>query len=149
MKKLLFLAATMLLTIAAFAETMPANDSRVTYVGRTLVEGTDVSFDWTATYFRIAFSGDKLTMRASETKWDANPEEAATRHNYYSVWIDSPTSEEPYRVVEVIGENVVIELVDPVYLKKNRRAIHEVIVQKRTEGEQGKTTIHEFATSAN
>ena len=30
MKKLLFLAATMLLTIVAFAETMPANDSRVT-----------------------------------------------------------------------------------------------------------------------
>ena len=72
MKKLLLLAATMLLTIAAFAETIPANDSRVTYVGRTLVEGTDVSFDWTATYFRIAFSGKSLTMRASESKWDAD-----------------------------------------------------------------------------
>ena len=34
--------------ITAFAEVIPANDSRVTYVGRTMVEGTDVSFDWTA-----------------------------------------------------------------------------------------------------
>ena len=64
MKKFLFLAAAMLLTTAAIAETMPANDARVTYVGRTLVEGTDVSFDWTATYFRIAFSGKSLTLRS-------------------------------------------------------------------------------------
>ena len=81
MKKILFIAVTLLLTTAAFAETMPANDSRVTYVGRTMVEGTDVSFDWTAVYFRIAFSGKSLTMRASDNKWDATPEMAATRHN--------------------------------------------------------------------
>jgi hypothetical protein len=43
------------------------------------------------------------------------------------------------------GENV-IELVDPNYLKKSRRSVHEVIVQKRTEGEQGRTTIYEFTT---
>ena len=148
MKKLLFLAAMMLLTTTVFAETIPANDSRVTYVGRTLVEGTDVSFDWTATYFRIAFSGKSLTMRASDTKWDADAEKAATRHNYYNVWIDSPTSAEPHRIIEVAGNDTVIELIDPDYLKKSRRAVHEVIVQKRTEGEQGKTTIHAFATDA-
>ena len=68
MKKIFFLAALLLLTFTAFAETIPANDSRVTYVGRTLVEGTDVSFDWTATYFRIAFSGRSLTMRATDAK---------------------------------------------------------------------------------
>ena len=148
MKKLLLLAATMLLTITAFAETMPANDSRVTYVGRTLVEGTDVSFDWTATYFRIAFSGNALTMRASENKWESDAEKAATRHNYYNVWIDSPTSAEPHRIIEVAGKDTVIELIDPAYLKKSRRSVHEVIVQKRTEGEQGKTTIHAFATDS-
>ena len=65
MKKIFFLAAAMLLTITAFAEVMPASDSRVTYVGRTLVEGNDVSFDWTATYFRLSFSGKALTMRVS------------------------------------------------------------------------------------
>ena len=148
MKKFFLLAAAMLLTIAASAEVIPANDSRVTYVGRTLVEGTDVSFDWTATYFRIAFSGKSLTMKASETKWDADADKAATRHNYYNVWIDSPTSAEPHRIIEVAGNDTVIELIDPTYLKKSRRAVHEVIVQKRTEGEQGKMTIHEFATDA-
>ena len=148
MKKFFFLAAAMLLTSSAFAEVIPANDARVTYVGRTWVDGTDVSFDWTATYFRIAFTGKSLTMKASETKWDADADKAATRHNYYNVWIDSPTSAEPHRIIEVAGNDTVIELIDPAYLKKSRRAVHEVIVQKRTEGEQGKTTIHEFATDA-
>ena len=138
----------MLLTIAAFAETIPANDSRVTYVGRTLVEGTDVSFDWTATYFRLSFSGRSLTMRATDTKWDATPEMAATRHNYYNVWIDAPMSAEPHRIIEVASADTIIELIDPAYLKKSKIKEHQVIVQKRTEGEQGKMTIHEFATDA-
>ena len=118
MKKILFLAAAMLLTMSTFAETIPANDSRITYVGRTLVEGTDVSFDWTATYFRIAFSGKSLVMKASDIKWDADADKAATRHNYYNVWIDSPTSAEPHRIIEIKGNDTVMELVDPVYLKK-------------------------------
>ena len=150
MKKTLFLALCLiaLSPLRLMAEVVPATDTRITYVGRTAVQGTDVSFDWTATYFRIAFSGKSLTMKASETKWDATPEKAATRHNYYAVWIDSPTSAEPHRIIEVAGNDTVIELVDPAYLKKSRRAVHEVVVQKRTEGEQGKTTIHEFATDA-
>ena len=146
MKKFFLLAAAALLTLAASAEVIPASDSRVTYVGRTQVIDNNVSFDWTATYFRIAFSGTSLTMRASDTKWDATPEMAAKRHNYYNVWIDSPTSAEPHRIIEVSGNDTVIELIDPAYLKKSRRSVHEVIVQKRTEGEQGKTTIHSFAT---
>ena len=148
MKKIFFLAALLLLTFTAFAETIPANDSRVTYVGRTLVEGTDVSFDWTATYFRLSFSGRSLTMRATDTKWDATPEMAATRHNYYNVWIDAPMSAEPHRIIEVASTDTIIELIDPTYLKKSKIKEHQVIVQKRTEGEQGKMTIHEFATDA-
>ena len=148
MKKIFFLAALLLLTFTAFAETIPANDSRVTYVGRTLVEGTDVSFDWTATYFRLSFSGRSLTMRATDTKWDATPEMAATRHNYYNVWIDAPMSSEPHRIIEVASADTIIELIDPAYLKKSKIKEHQVIVQKRTEGEQGKMTIHEFATDA-
>ena len=148
MKKIFFFAAMLLLTITAFAETMPASDSRVTYVGRTLVEGNNVSFDWTATYFRLAFSGKSLTMHASDTKWDATPEMAATRHNYYNVWIDAPMSAEPHRIIEVASTDTVIELIDPTYLKSSKQKVHTVIVQKRTEGEQGKMTIHEFATDA-
>ena len=148
MKKIFFFAAMLLLTITAFAETMPASDSRVTYVGRTLVEGDNVSFDWTATYFRLAFSGKSLTMHASDTKWDATPEMAATRHNYYNVWIDAPMSAEPHRIIEVASTDTVIELIDPAYLKSSKQKVHTVIVQKRTEGEQGKMTIHAFATDA-
>ena len=137
MKKSLFLALCLIAfsSLCLMAETIPATDTRITYVGRTAVEGTSVSFDWTATYFRITFSGQSLTMKASDTK-----------RNYYTVWIDSPTSAEPHRVIAVAGNDTVIELVDPTFLKKSRRAVHEVIVQKRTEGEQGTTTIHEFTT---
>lgn len=150
MKKILFLALCLiaLLPLRLMAEVMPANDSRVTYVGRTLVEGTDVSYDWTGVYFRIAFSGKSLTMRASDMKWDETPEMAATRHNYYNVWIDAPMSAEPHRIIEVASLDTVIELIDPTYLKKSKLKEHTVIVQKRTEGEQGKMTIHEFATDA-
>jgi hypothetical protein len=147
MKKILFFAAIMLLTTSLKAETITATDSRVTFVGRTAVEGTSVSFDWTATYFRIAFSGNKLTMKASDLKVGAADEAAAAKlHNYYNVWIDSPTSAQPHRIVEVKEGDNIIELVDPNYLKRSRRSVHEVIVQKRTEGEQGRTTIHSFTT---
>lgn len=150
MKKILFSAIIGLIALSPLclkAETIPATDSRVTFVGRTAVEGTSVSFDWTATYFRVAFSGKSLTMKASDLKVGAADEAAAAKlHNYYAVWIDSPTNVEPHRIVEVKpGENI-IELVDPAYLKKSRRSVHEVVVQKRTEGEQGRTTIYEFAT---
>ena len=150
MKKIIFSAIIGLIALSPLrlkAETIPATDSRVTFVGRTAVDGTSVSFDWTATYFRVAFSGKSLTMKASDLKVGAADEAAAAKlHNYYAVWIDSPTSAEPHRIVEVKeGENI-IELVDPNYLKKSRRSVHEVIVQKRTEGEQGRTTIYEFNT---
>ena len=148
MKKILFLAVAILLTMSSFAETIPANDARVTYVGRTLVEGTDVSFDWTGVYFRIAFSGKSLTMRVSDTKWDDTPEMAATRHNYFNIWIDAPMSAEPHRIIEVASTDTVIELIDPNYLKNSKQKLHTVVVQKRTEGEQGKTTVHAFATDA-
>ena len=142
------MAAMVLLASNMVAEVIPAADSRVTFVGRTLVENGDVSFDWTGVYFRIAFTGKSLSMRASDIKWDTTTEMAATRHNYYNVWIDAPMSAEPHRIIEVASMDTVIELIDPVYLKNSRVKVHQVIVQKRTEGEQGKTIIHEFATDA-
>ena len=150
MKNLSFILLLCLLAsspLCLAAETIPAIDNRVTFVGRTAVEGTSVSFDWTATYFRIAFAGKSLTMKASDLKVGAADEAAAAKlHNYYAVWIDAPTSAKPHRIIEVKpGENI-IELVDPNYLIKSRRSVHEVIVQKRTEGEQGRTTIYEFTT---
>jgi len=148
MKKILFMAAMVLLASNMVAEVIPAADSRVTFVGRTLVENGDVAFDWTGVYFRIAFTGKSLSMRASDIKWDTTTEMAATRHNYFNVWIDAPMSAEPHRIIEVASMDTIIELIDPVYLKNSKVKVHQVIVQKRTEGEQGKTIIHEFATDA-
>ena len=142
------MAAMVLLASNMVAEVIPAADSRVTFVGRTLVENGDVAFDWTGVYFRIAFTGKSLSMRASDIKWDTTTEMAATRHNYFNVWIDAPMSAEPHRIIEVASMDTVIELIDPVFLKNSRVKVHQVIVQKRTEGEQGKTIIHEFATDA-
>ena len=66
MKKSLFLALCLIAfsSLRLMAETIPATDTRITYVGRTAVQGTSVSFDWTATYFRITFSGQSLPMKA-------------------------------------------------------------------------------------
>jgi hypothetical protein len=40
----------------AFTKTA-ASDSKITFIGRTQVNGNDVSFDWTGTYARIKFNG--------------------------------------------------------------------------------------------
>ena len=72
----------------------------------------------------------------------------AKRHNYYNVWIDAPMSDEPHRIIEVASTDTLIELIDPAYLKSSKLKEHTVIVQKRTEGEQGKMTIHSFSTDA-
>ena len=149
MKKIFFSAILCLLTLSPLclkAETIPASDPRLTFVGRTQVKGTDVAFDWTAVYCRIAFSGKSLTMRASDVKPDADPAAAAKKHTYFNIWIDAPMSADPHRIIEVAGADSVYELIDPQYLKKSKLKTHQVIIQKRTEGEQGKVTIHEFAT---
>jgi lysophospholipase L1-like esterase len=139
MKKMfLLLLVLLLITPSIYAHVIPANDSRITYVGRTLQEGNDVSFDWTGVYFRIAFSGERLAIKVSDT-----------HRNYYNVWIDAPMSDEPHQIITVEGTDTIIELINPAYLKRSRSSVHEVIVQKRTEGEQGKTTIHEIITSSN
>ena len=150
MKKI-FLGILCLLALSPLclkAETIPASDTRLTFVGRTQVEGTDVAFDWTAVYCRIAFSGKSLSMRASDVKPDADPAAAAKKHTYFNIWIDAPMSADPHRIIEVAGADSVYELIDPQYLKKSKLKTHQVIIQKRTEGEQGKVTIHEFATDA-
>lgn len=118
-------------------KSVPASDSRVTWVGRTRVSGGAVSFDWSATYARIAFEGDYIAIRASDTK-----------KNYFNVWIDKPMQAEPDRIVSVEGRERTIVLADKDFFKeiygKKGPASHTVIIQKRTEGEQGLTTVNEI-----
>ena len=162
MKKILCIAAVALLTLSAMAapkktvkETVtPASDSLITYVGRTLVDGSSVSFDWTATYARISFEGNYLAINASDT-----------RRDYFNVWIDKAPTAEPDRIIAIgngdekstfgkIEVNSVydgrIEIVNEADFKaiygKKIPSQHFVTIQKRTEGEQGTATFKEIIT---
>ena len=136
MKKIcLAMCLIALLPAGIKAETIPANDARVTYVGRVLENGGSLSFDFPATYFRVAFTGKSLSMRVSDTK-----------RNFYGVWVDAPTSADPTHIVEVKGNDTIVELVLAEDVKKSKKKVHEVVIQKRTEAGCGTTTVHEFIT---
>lgn len=135
MKQLFLLLASLMLVHSAFAETIPATDSRVTFVGRAVVEDGCLRFDWPSTYFRIAFTGKKLSMRISDTQC-----------NFYAVWVDCPTSADPTRIVETRGNDTIVELVLPSDLRRSKLKEHQIVLQKRTEATCGTTTIYEFIT---
>ena len=107
------------------------DDSRIVYAGRTRAEGHAVSFDWTGTYMRIAFSGTELRMRCSDSGRD-----------WLNVWIDREMSAEPDSVIVVGGDTVVTLYADN--RKHAKPAVHHVTVQKRTEGEQGRLCVREL-----
>ena len=123
--------------------TIPASDSRITIIGRTWVDGANVSFDWSGVYARVSFKGTYLAMRASDT-----------HRNYYNVWIDKSTDQEPDKIISTHGSDSLIVLFSPEellpkYTSRSRAeaASHLVTIQKRTEGEQGRTTLHSFETT--
>ena len=161
MKRILSIAVLAVLTVSVWAapktvkETVsPASDSLITYVGRTLMDGGSVSFDWTAVYARISFEGNYLAINASDTHRD-----------YFNVWIDKAPTAEPDRIIAIGGgdekstlgkieTNSVydgrIEIVNEADFKaiygKKIPSQHFVTIQKRTEGEQGMTTFREIIT---
>ena len=137
MKKLIFLALCLvaLSPLRLVAETIPATNSRLTFVGRAMESNGALTFDFPASYFRVAFTGKSLSMRVSDSKRD-----------FYAVWLDAPTSAEPTRIVEVKGNDTIVELVLPEDLKKSKIKEHQVVIQKRTEAGCGKTTVHAFTT---
>ncbi len=120
--------------------TIDASDTRITYVGRTRTDGGRVSFDWTGTFIKVRFEGNMLSFKVSDT-----------RKNYFNVWIDSPMGSRPDKVLTVCGTDTTITIISREDLaarfSKDRKALkrpHQVILQKRTEGEQGLTTISGF-----
>lgn len=148
MKRITLLTAAALAAISMSAapkteETaIKASDSRITYIGRTEVKDGNVSFDWTGVYARLRFQGNSLSFKVSDTK-----------KNYYNVWLDGSMDTTPDKVVAVHGSDTTIVIFSAEELKahfgkdkKAARAPHQVILQKRTEGEQGITTISEFIT---
>lgn len=102
-----------------------ANDAAVRYTGRTQVQPDgSVTFDWVGTYLETRFSGGTLSLRLSEKGT-----------SYYNVFVDGAL----HRVVKTNGTDTLINFVSGI-----NRKMHSLRIQKRTEGEFGKTTIHQF-----
>ena len=109
----------------ASAEKIEASDSRITWVGRASFDyGGSVTFDWTGVYCRIRCTGDTLRLRIADTK-----------RNYYNVYIDREMIDEPSQVIATMGDSIYT-----FSLCRCRKA-HNITLQKRTEAEQGRTTV--------
>ncbi len=107
-----------------------ASDARISYVGRHLVEDGRVSFDWSGVQCRLRFKGTEISLRCSDTK-----------ANYFNVWVDKGMDAEPDKVIRTEGCDTLIALFCGL-----KKAEHSLILQKRTEGEQGRTTFISFST---
>lgn len=110
--------------------TYKADDSRITYVGRTLANNDGVSFDYSATYARLTFTGNYVALRASSVE----PIE-------FNLWIDSPFAAEPDKVIRLDGQDQTLVLYSTP--KRDKRE-HRLLIQRRVEGEHGITTFHSF-----
>lgn len=125
-----FLAAFLCCSLVSLAATFPASDSRVVYVGRTQVTGDCVSFDWAGVYVRIRFVGKELSLRMSDD----------VCHDYFNLIVDGPISADPDRIISSAPDTTVL------LCQFKKKGEHTVILQKRTEGEQGTATFREFIT---
>ncbi|MBO4469753.1 MAG: GDSL family lipase [Bacteroidales bacterium] len=130
MKRTTLLAAALLACAICSAETIKGSDPKVSYIGRTEVaEDGSVSFDWSATTIRLSFKGKTLLMACSDTKKD-----------YFNLWIDGEQKAIEDKVVKVAGDTLIT------LFKAKKAATHTVILQKRTEGEQGTFSLRELTT---
>ncbi len=134
MKKILLVLCLVAMSLSgAFGqkrtETFRADDPNIRYVGRVIkLNSGSVSFDWSGTYLMTRFEGDYCAMIVSDTK-----------KNYYNVFIDNQLK----GVVTTSGKDSLVVLADGL-----KKGLHSLMLQKRSEGEQGKTTIHSFRLSA-
>jgi len=106
-----------------------ADSQLITYTGRVLQENGRTSFDWSGVTARIRFKGTKLSVDFSETGTD-----------YFNVWIDCVPSAKQQFVVKATGNGNLI------LAEGLQEGEHEVTIQKRTEGEQGRITFSLFRT---
>ena len=103
--------------IKEYTET-PASDLRIEYTGRTLVEGNDVSYDWSGVYFRVRFNGPYLAMKCSDTK-----------KCWFNLWTDKEMTPKADRTFMVGAKDTLVVLAEGL-----GKGEHEIILQKRTEG---------------
>lgn len=103
-------------------------DSPARVVGRTesLADGS-VAFDWSGVYVDIRFRGSYLAVELSDTK-----------RNYLNLWIDG--EEQPKLTSE--GDHATLVL----FNNPEAEGEHVVRIQKATEAEQGRVTLHTLTT---
>ena len=92
----------------------PASDSRIEYTGRVLVEGSDVSYDWSGTYFRVKFNGPYLAMKCSDSK-----------NSWFNLWINKEMTPTADRKFLVAAQDTLIVLAEGL-----GKGEHEIILQK-------------------
>jgi len=110
-------------------KTIPADAEGIVYVGRTKVHEGQVSFNWSGVYCHVRFTGPSLAMKCS-----------SDGKVLLNVWRDRPMSPDA-DAIETIGQNdTTIVLAQGL-----GKGEHEVIFQKRTEGNQGILTVSEYA----
>ncbi len=126
-----FIVLCALCVMCAQAKDFAADDSRIIYVGRTLANADGVSFDYSATYARLSFTGKRVSVRAASVE----PIE-------FNVWIDSPFAAEPDKVVRIDSRDTTVVLYEA---RKADKKTHHLMIQRRVEGEHGITTFKGFA----
>lgn len=129
MKRLMILSAfCTLMTACAEYKCCTVAETPVRVVGRAaLAEDGSLSFDWSGVYVEVRFKGTRLTMETSDTQ-----------RNFLNLEVDG----EFLGKIEVKGDRTEIEL----FNNPEAKGEHVVRLQKATEGEQGRTTIHTFST---
>ena len=106
----------------------PASDSRIEYTGRTRVNAGEVSYDWSGVYVRVKFNGTYLAMKCSDSK-----------NTWFNLWVDKDMTPKADKIFLVGAKDTTIVLAEGL-----GKGTHEIVLQKRTEGEQGMFTIHSF-----
>ena len=103
-------------------------DSPARVVGRTAtLDDGSISFDWSGVYIDIRFRGSYLALELSDTK-----------RNYLNLWIDG--EEQPKLTSE--GDHATLVL----FNNPEAEGEHHIRIQKATEAEQGRITLHSLTT---
>lgn len=104
-----------------------AASDAIRFTGRA-AENADgsLAFDWSGCHFTFRFDGSRCAMRAADTG-----------RNYYNVFVDG----ELYGKATVEGDRTSVTLAEGL-----APGPHTVTVQKRTEAEQGRTTLYGIET---
>ena len=108
--------------------TTPVAHSSARVVGRTMVgEDGSVTFDWSGVYVDVCFRGSYLALELSDTK-----------RNFLNYWVDGV---EQQKLVSE-GEHTTLVLFDD----PEAAGEHTIRIQKATEAEQGRITLHTITT---